>query len=174
MVMDEGLDTGPILLSARTPIAPDDTAGTLHDRLAQIGAPLLRDAIQGLADGTLTSRPQPNLAPVYAAKITPAETRIDWTRPASEVDCMIRGLSPYPGAWFMAATEKGPVRMKALMSRVGQGRGEPGEALDDQLLIACGEGAVRLLSVQREGRQPMPASDYLRGTPTPAGTLLLQ
>lgn len=166
MRMEEGLDTGPILLSAETPIEFDDAAQSLHDRLSSLGAPLLAEGVSLIAGGQAHWTPQSEKGVTYAHKITPAETRIDWARPAREIDWRIRGLSPAPGAWF----EMNGARMKALMSRLGQGRGEPGEALDDNLLIACGEGAVRLLSVQREGKAAMSAADFLRGAPLAAGS----
>lgn len=168
MRMEEGLDTGAILSSATTPIEFDDTTATLHDRLSAIGATLMRDTLEKLERGEATETPQAEEGVTYAHKITPAEARIDWTRPAREVDCAIRGLSPAPGAWF----ELEGVRVKALLSRLGQGSGAPGEVLDDQLLIACGEGAVRLLTVQREGRGPLAAEDFLRGQAVPPGARL--
>ncbi len=168
MRMETGLDTGPILASESMTIESDDTASTLHDKLAGVGATLLRETLEKLEQGAVVESPQAMEGVTYAHKITPGETRIDWTRPAREVDCMIRGLSPHPGAWF----ELGGVRIKALMSRLGQGAGAPGEALDDALLVACGGGAVRLTSVQREGRAPLSAETYLRGHPVPAGVRL--
>ena len=172
MQMEAGLDTGPVLMTARAPIEPDDTAGLLHDRLAALGPPLMLRALDAIEAGAAVAEPQSEAGAIYAAKIEPAETRIDWTRPAREVDLMIRGLSPSPGAWFMAPSPKGPVRVKALDSRLGLGSGRPGETLDDALLVACGEGAVRLLTLQREGRGPMDAATFLRGNATPAGTAL--
>ncbi len=168
MRMEEGLDTGAILSSATTPIDFDDTTSTLHDRLAAMGATLMRDTLDKLERGETTETPQAEDGVTYAHKITPAEARIDWTRPAREVDCAIRGLSPAPGAWF----ELDGVRVKALLSRLGQGDGAPGEVLDDNLLIACGEGAVRLLTVQREGRGPLAADVFLRGQAVPTGARL--
>lgn len=168
MRMEEGLDTGPVLATFETPIGPSDNTSSVHDRLAANGAVLMRDALEKLARGEARETPQPEDGVTYAHKITPTETRIDWTRPAREVDWMIRGLSPTPGAWF----ELDGKRMKALMSRVEAGGGAPGEALDDQLLIGCGEGAVRLLKVQREGRGPVDADAFLRGQPVPAGARL--
>jgi methionyl-tRNA formyltransferase len=169
MRMEEGLDTGPILATAATPIAPDDTTGSLHDRLAAMGAKLLIEALAEIERGAAQETPQVEDGITYAHKITPAETRIDWRRPARELDCMIRGLSPHPGAWF----ELAGARIKALNSRLAEGgSGAPGEALDDALTIACGEGAVRLMTVQREGRAPMPAEAFLRGAAVPKGTLL--
>jgi methionyl-tRNA formyltransferase len=168
MRMEEGLDTGPVFSTHEEPIEPDDTAETLHDRLAAAGGPLLVAAVADLERGVAVARPQAEEGATYAAKIDPAEARIDWTRPAREVDCHIRGLSPFPGAWF----KHEGARVKALLSRTGLGSGPPGEALDDALLIACGEGAVRLLKVQREGKQPMDADAFLRGNPTPVGVRL--
>jgi methionyl-tRNA formyltransferase len=168
MRMEEGLDTGPVLASAETPIEFDDTTGTLHDRLAQLGAGLLTETLAQIEQGKAHESAQGTEGVTYAHKITPAETRIDWTRPARDVDAHIRGLSPTPGAWF----ELEGARVKALQSRLGQGAGQPGEALDDALLIACGEGAVRLLKVQREGRAPLDAEAFLRGTTVPQGARL--
>jgi methionyl-tRNA formyltransferase len=172
MLMDEGLDTGPILLRETVAIEADDTAGTLHDKLAAVGAPLIVRAVEGLASGALAPATQPVEGVAYAAKIDPREARIDWSRPAREVDRHIRGLSPFPGAWFELDGARGPVRIRALQCRLGSGEGEPGETLDDAMLVACGTGAVRLLALQREGRQPMAAEDFLRGAPLPAGSRL--
>ena len=172
MRMEEGLDTGAVILSASTPIAADDTAQTLHDRMAALGAPLLADTVALIEDGNAIETPQASDGVTYASKIDPAETRIDWTRPAREIDCHIRGLSPFPGAWFELPGDAGPVRVKALLSHVGVGDGAPGELLDDSLLVACGSGALRLLRVQREGRQAMDAGDFLRGSPVAGGVVL--
>lgn len=173
MQMSAGLDEGPILLSEVVPIGPEDTAGTLGERMAAIGAGLWPRALAALERGGL--EPQPQVGEVtYAAKITPAEARLDWTRPAAEVDARIRGLSPAPGAWFEAPGPDGPVRIKALASRLeGGAGGAPGEVRDEALTIVCGDGAaVRLLRVQREGRGAQPAEELLRGFPIPAGTRL--
>lgn len=172
MRMEEGLDTGPVFSTARTPIEPDDTAQTLHDRLAALGAPLLADAVDAIEAGRARETPQAEDGVTYAKKIDPAEARIDWAKTAREIDLQIRGLSPFPGAWFELPGEKGAVRMKALLSRLGRGAGEPGEVLDDNLLVACGDGAVRLMRVQREGKQAIEAEDFLRGAPITAGTVL--
>ncbi len=166
MRMEEGLDTGPVLASAETPIQADDTAATLHDRLAALGAPLLTRTLALIERGHAIETPQPAEGVTYARKLTPLEARIDWTRPAREIDRQIRGLSP--AAWF----EMDGVRVKALQSRLGRGAGAPGEILDDDLLIACGEGAVRLLVVQREGRSPLAAQAFLRGQKAPIGARL--
>jgi methionyl-tRNA formyltransferase len=174
MQMDAGLDTGPVYACAETPIEADDTAASLHDRLAALGAPLICDTLARLARGEAHATPQPSEGVTYAHKITAAETRIDWSRPAREIDSMIRGLSPHPGAWFHWPSPRGPVRIKALKARLGRNElaAAPGIALDDALLIACGEGAVRLLSVQRQGKEPMSAVDFLRGASIQAGARL--
>ncbi|UPT64166.1 MAG: methionyl-tRNA formyltransferase [Hyphomonadaceae bacterium JAD_PAG50586_4] len=168
MRMEEGLDTGPVLATAETPIEIEDNTSTLHDRLAGLGARLLIDTLEKVALGEAVETPQTETGVTYAHKITPVETRIDWTRPAREIDCMIRGLAPTPGAWF----DLDGARMKVLHSRLGLGQGAPGEALDDALLIACGDGAVRLLRVQREGRAPLETEAFLRGQPVPIGSKL--
>ena len=172
MRMTEGLDEGPILLSETVPIAWDETAATLHDKLAGAGASLLPRALASVERGAQHETPQAEEGATYAKKITSKESRIDWSKPAPEVDRRIRALSPFPGAWFEAPSERGPVRVKALMSRISPAAGHPGEVLDDELLIACGDGAVRLLSVQREGRGVQDAGTFLRGFVLPAGTLL--
>jgi methionyl-tRNA formyltransferase len=171
MRMTPGLDEGPILLSESVRIGPLDTAGTMHDRLAAVGAHLLPRALAALERGGVRDTPQASDGVTYAKKITPAETRIDWSRPAAEVDRQIRGLSPFPGAWFEVAGEKA-VRVKALLSHLEEGVGGPGTVLDDKLLIACGQGAVRLLTVQREGKSVQDAETFLRGFPVPAGAVL--
>jgi methionyl-tRNA formyltransferase len=164
MRMSEGLDEGPILVSERVAIAPDDTAATLHDKLAGVGAELIGGALRALAAGPVALQEQAEEGVTYAKKITPAEARIDWERPAVEVDRHVRGLSPFPGAWFEALTPKGPVRVKALISQVAPGAGAPGEVLEgDGFRVACGQAAVRLLRVQREGKGPQDAEEFLRG-----------
>ncbi|NBW07914.1 MAG: methionyl-tRNA formyltransferase [Caulobacteraceae bacterium] len=173
MRMSEGLDEGAILLSEILPIQSDDTAASLSERMSTTGATLWTRALAAIERGGVTETPQAG-EPTYAKKITPAEARIDWSRPAAEVDCHIRGLSPFPGAWFAAPAPDGETtRVKALMSRTSlKGTGAPGEVLDDELLVACGDGAVRLTRVQREGKAAQPASDLLKGFPLPAGTVL--
>jgi methionyl-tRNA formyltransferase len=168
MQMDEGLDTGAIAIAERAPIAPDMTAGDLHDALARLGADLMQRALAALERGTLTRTPQPAQGITYATKIGKDETRIDWNKPWQQVHDHIRGLSPFPGAWF----EIGGVRVKALRSTKGEGKGPPGTVLDDHLTIACGTGAVRLVQVQREGKRPMSAQEFLRGTPVKRGARL--
>ncbi|MDP3404952.1 MAG: methionyl-tRNA formyltransferase [Brevundimonas sp.] len=172
MRMSEGLDEGDILLGEVLPIQPDDTAATLADRMATTGASLWTRALAAIERGAITGTPQAG-EPTYARKITPAEARIDWSRSAGEIDCHIRGLSPFPGAWFEAPGPDGPVRVKALLSRVSlKGQGAPGEVLDDDLLIGTGDGAVRLLRVQREGKAQASPADFLNGFALPVGTVL--
>lgn len=172
MRMSEGLDEGPILLSEVMDIREDDTAATLGERMSHVGASLWPRALAAIERGGAAGTPQTG-EPTYARKITPAEARIDWSRPAAEVDARIRGLSPFPGAWFEAPGPDGPVRVKALMSRVAAtGAGEPGVVLDGELRVACGDGAVRLLRVQRAGKAAQTPDEMLRGFPVPAGTRL--
>jgi methionyl-tRNA formyltransferase len=163
MRMSEGLDEGPVLSTAKVVIDADDTAGSLHDRLMAAAAILLPQTLAEIAEGAAIETPQTPDGATYAKKITPAEARIDWSRPAVDIDRMIRGLSPFPGAWFEMQTPKGPVRVKALLSRPGLGDGRPGEVLDENLLVACGEGAVRVLRLQRAGKIPQNAEDFVRG-----------
>tara|TARA_R110002124_G_scaffold68892_6_gene186015 strand:- start:3051 stop:3983 length:933 start_codon:yes stop_codon:yes gene_type:complete len=170
--MEAGLDTGPILLSESVAISETDTAASLHDKLMNAGAGLWGPALAALERGSLQAVPQADEGVTYASKITPQEARIDWSRPAAELSPHIRGLSPFPGAWFELATEKGPVRVKVLLATSEAGEGAPGTALDDALLIACGSGALRLIRLQREGKGAMKAEDFLRGTAVPAGTVL--
>ncbi|MGP1274707.1 MAG: methionyl-tRNA formyltransferase [Caulobacterales bacterium] len=172
MQMEEGLDTGPVLMSEIVPIAPDDTAGSLHDTLMETGAELWPRTLAALERGSLQAVPQSEDGVTYAKKISSAEARIDWTRPAGEVCDHIRGLSPFPGAWFTLSTAKGEVRVKVHFAEPEKGEGEPGEVLDDGLLVACGRGAVRLTRLQREGKGVMGADEFLRGTSVPAGTML--
>ncbi|WP_395671102.1 methionyl-tRNA formyltransferase [Phenylobacterium sp.] len=170
MRMTEGLDEGPVVATATVRIGPHDTAATLHDRLAAAGAALLVATLPAIERGEAVETPQAEGGVTYARKIRPKEARIDWTRPAVEVDRKIRGLSPFPGAWFLLPTARGEVRVKALLSAVEDKDGPAGRALDDRLLVACGDGAVRLLRVQREGRGPQDAEAFLNGVAVPAGT----
>lgn len=160
MRMEAGLDTGPVLLRARTPIGPEETTAELHDRLAAMGARAIIDALARLDD--LVPVPQLEEGATYAAKIDKDEARVDWTRPAEEVDRLIRGLSPFPGAWV----EIGGERVKLLRSRRAPGAGAPGRVLSG-FTVACGSGAVEIVEAQREGRRPMSAAEVLRGLRLP-------
>ena len=164
MQMEEGLDTGPVGLGEVIPIGPDMTSGELHDVMMRVGADLMGRALAALERGSLDFTPQPEEGAVYARKIEKAESRIDWSRPAVDVHNHIRGLSPFPGAWFEIELGGKAVRVKALRSTMGEGEGEgePGTILGD-LTIACGSGAVRLMQVQREGKGAMDAATFLRG-----------
>ena len=172
MKMDEGLDTGPVALTARTPIGPDMTAGELHDRLAELGAPLMAEALELLAKGELRFTPQSEDGACYARKIDKSEARIDWRRPAGELHNLARGLTPFPGAFFEADLGHGAERVKVLRTRVETGAGAPGVVLDDQGLVACGEGALRLLRVQRAGKGEMGIEEFLRGRKLGRGATL--
>ena len=175
MKMDEGLDTGPIAMAERVPIAADATAGDLHDRLCRFGADLMARSLAALERGSLTLIAQPQTGITYADKIDNSETRIVWSRPWHEVHNHVRGLSPFPGAWFelQGQDEREPrVRVKVLRSTKGEGAGLPGTVIDNELAVACQIGAVRILELQRAGRQAMKASEFLRGTPLPPGTRL--
>jgi methionyl-tRNA formyltransferase len=166
MQMDEGLDTGAMAMAERVPISADMTAGELHDVLKRVGGDLMLRALAASERGSLALTPQPSTGVTYAAKISKDETRIDWTKPWKHVHDHIRGLSPFPGAWF----ELDGTRVKALRSSRAEGSGKPGTALDGRLTVACGSGAVRLTLVQRAGKQPMSADEFLRGTPVEVGT----
>jgi methionyl-tRNA formyltransferase len=169
MKMNEGLDTGAIAMSERVSIGADMTAGELHDVLAECGAELMVRALSAIEGAALQFTLQPSEGVTYAAKIDKVETRIDWSRPWRNVHDHIRGLSPFSGAW----TEfPGAGRVKLLRTTKGEGSGAPGKTLDDRLTISCGEGAVRILQLQRAGKQPMNAEEFLRGTPIRAGAVL--
>ena len=172
MRMEEGLDTGPICLEERVPIPPDATAAEMHDMLATLGARLMVEALRRIDEGTLACRPQAEDGVLYAPKIDKVEARIDWTRPAREVHNLIRGLSPFPGAFFEADLGKGMERVKVLRSRLSSERGEPGRTLDHALTVGCGNGSVTLVEIQRAGKGRMSADLYLRGTKVAAGTVL--
>jgi len=169
MKMDEGLDTGGIAMSERVPIDANMTAGELHDALAQRGGALMARALAALERGALKFLPQPADGVSYAEKIGKAETRIDWVNPSRKVHDHIRGLSPFPGAWCEMA---GVGRLKVLRSTRAEGSGAPGTVFDDRLTIACREGAVRVLELQRAGKQPMKAEEFLRGAPIGVGAKL--
>jgi len=165
MRMEEGLDTGPVLLLETTPIGPRETAAALHDRLAIRGGEMLVEALAMLADGTAQETPQSEDGVLYAAKIDKAEARIDWTRPATDLDAHIRGLSPFPGAWFEVRGE----RVKVLLAEPAPGDAPAGTVIDDAAIIACGTGALRLLRLQRAGKPAMEAGEFLRGFPLESG-----
>jgi len=168
MQMEAGLDTGPILLRQSLPLPPDTTASWLHDRLAELGAGLIVEALEKLVTGTLVAEAQTEEGVLYAAKLRRDEGKIDWSLPASQIERQVRALTPWPGVWF----ETGGVRVKVLHAALESGQGEPGRVLDDRLLVACGQGALRLLQVQRPGKAAMAAADMLRGHPLPAGSRL--
>ncbi len=186
MKMAEGLDTGPVARMDRVAIGPDMTAGELHDILAGRGARLMVEALRALEHGELRLAPQSETGITYAAKIAPDETRIDWAKPWQQVHDHCRGLSPFPGAWSAlreahpgaparaegGGAEGAGIRLKVLRTKRGEGTGPPGTVLDGDLTIACGEGAVRILELQRAGRGPMIAAEFLRGTRIAAGTRL--
>ena len=169
MKMDEGLDTGAVAMMDRVPIAPDMTAGELHDALSRLGADKIAVALAALERGSLNVTPQPAQGVTYAEKISKAETRIDWGKSWQAVHDHIRGLAPFPGAWFELSDG---ARIKVLRTTRGEGSGKPGTVLDARLTVACGDGAVRLVQVQRAGKQPMSAEEFLRGNAVPAGTVL--
>ena len=171
MQMEEGLDTGPVLLAEHVAIAPDETAGRLHDRLSEIGASLMVRALAALARGSLEAVPQAEEGVTYAKKITKEEARINWSRPATELDCHIRGLTPLPGAFFEAGSGKNATRIKILRAVPVAKSGKPGEILsaEGSITIACGDGALEISELQRAGKSPMRARDFLRGYPLTAG-----
>jgi methionyl-tRNA formyltransferase len=172
MKMEQGLDTGPVALTDRVAIEPDMTAGELHDVLMQAGARLMVDALAELETGRLALQPQPLEGVTYARKIDKDETRIDWGLPSKDVHNHIRGLSPVPGAWCEMATGEKKERLKLLRSTLAEGNGTPGEILDGRLTVACGEGAVSLVGVQRAGGRPAGVQDFLRGTKLEKGMRL--
>jgi methionyl-tRNA formyltransferase len=172
MRMDEGLDTGDMAMIERVAIRPDMTAGELHDALAPLGGDLMLRALGALERGTLTFTRQPEDGVTYAAKIDKAESRIDWSKPWAETHNHIRGLSPFPGAWCELEVDGRPVRIKILRTTRGEGQGAPGTVLSDRLDIACGAGAVRLVTVQRAGKHAMSAEEFLRGTKLTPGMRL--
>lgn len=168
MRMEEGLDTGPVLMSERTQIGRK-TYGELHDELSHLGADLMARTLAALERGSIAEQPQPVQGVTYAKKILKEETHIDWAKPAREIDCLIRGLSPKPGAW---ADIKGE-RVRILNCQPANGSGVPGTLLDDALTIACGDGALRLKRLQRPGKSAMDAGELLRGFPLSRGTKLV-
>ena len=165
MKMDAGLDTGDVAMAERLAITDRMTAADLHDALAPLGADLMVRAMGALERGRLQLTPQSEAGVTYAAKIEKAEARIGWNRPAREVLRHVHGLSPFPGAWCEIAIEGEQVRVKILRCELADGPGSPGDVLDEQLTIACGDGAIKILELQRAGKAPMTAADFLRGTP---------
>jgi methionyl-tRNA formyltransferase len=173
MKMEKGLDTGPMALTKEVEIGEAMTAGELHDRLMLVGARAMVEAMEKLEADDLPLTVQPEEGVLYAAKIDKGETRIDFSKPARDVHNHIRGLSPFPGAWFELEINGKPERIKVLGSECAKGQGKAGEVLaDTALLVACGEGAVRLTRLQKAGGKPLGAADFLRGTPIVAGTIL--
>ena len=172
MKMEEGLDTGPVAAVQRVAIAPDMTAGDLHDALMEAGAVLMAEALAKLEAGELLFTPQAGEGVTYARKIDKAETRVDWGLPSADVHNHIRGLSPFPGAWCELEIGERRERLKLLRSVLSEGGGEPGTVMDDALAVACGTGSVRLVEVQRAGGRPIAAREFLRGTRIGKGTKL--
>jgi methionyl-tRNA formyltransferase len=169
MKMDAGLDTGDVAMAERIAISDKMTAADLHDELARLGAGLMVRAMAALERGTLQLTRQASDGVTYAAKIEKAEARIDWTKPTREVLRHVHGLSPFPGAWCEIAGEGEPARLKILRCELASGAGEPGTVLDDQLTVACGDGAIRILELQRAGKAPMKSAEFLRGVPLKRG-----
>lgn len=172
MKMDKGLDTGPVALTREVEIGPNMTAGELHDKLMHVGAKAIGEAMVALESGNLPLTPQPEDGVLYASKIDKGETRIDFAKNAADVHNHIRGLAPFPGAWFEVEIGGKPERVKVLGSELAEGNGPAGELLSDDLLVACASGAVRLTRLQKAGGKPLPAADFLRGTPLARGTRL--
>ncbi|MBX4896067.1 MULTISPECIES: methionyl-tRNA formyltransferase [Rhizobium] len=172
MKMDKGLDTGAVALTREVEIGPNMTAGELHDRLMQVGAKAMAEAMVKLEMNDLPLTPQPEEGVLYAAKIDKAETRIDFAGQAHDVHNHIRGLAPFPGAWFELEIGGRPERVKVLASELAEGEGAPGQLLTDDLVVACASGAVRLTRLQKAGGKPLAVADFLRGTPLAAGTRL--
>src|SRR6266581_5927798 len=173
MKMDAGLDTGDVAMAERMAITDAMTAADVHDALARLGGDLMARAMGALERGKLQLTKQSAEGVTYATKIEKAEARIDWNKPAREVLRHIHGLSPFPGAWSEMPIEGEQVRVKILRCALADGSGAPGEVLDDHLAVACKEGAIRILELQRAGKQPMKAKEFLRGTPVKAGTSIV-
>lgn len=173
MQMDEGLDTGGMLLKEALLIGPQDTASSLHDRLAAMGARLIVDALAGLERGEARAAPQPDDGVLYAAKLTRDDGRLDWAAPADVIDRQVRALTPWPGCWFDLPAELGGERVKVLAAAPVVGSGAPGAVLDADMTVACGEGAVRIVSAQRPGKAAVSGGDFLRGLRLAPGASLL-
>jgi methionyl-tRNA formyltransferase len=172
MRMEEGLDTGPVALTRRIEIGPNANTSEITEKLALAGAGLIAQALILLEEGRLDFMPQATAGVTYAHKIDKAEARIDWRKPAAEVHNLIRGLAPFPGAYFEATLGKALERVKVLRTEVWEGTGVPGGVLDAHLTVGCGQGALRLIEVQRSGRAPMPTDEFLRGARLGQGTIL--
>ena len=168
MQMEEGLDTGPMLCAKSLPITADTTGESLHDALAELGAGLIVTALVDLEKGELAPAPQPETGATYAKKLDPAESRLDWSRPAVELERQIRAFTPWPGGWF----KHEGARIKVLRAELSDQGGAPGTVIDDRLTVACGEGGLRLLRLQRAGKRALETQDFLRGAPIAAGTRL--
>lgn len=173
MKMEEGLDTGPVAMAERVGIAPDMNAGELHDKLMVLGADLMVRALAALSRGALNFSPQPEEGVTYAYKIKNEDSRIDWAKPAQAVHDHIRGLSPFPGAFFIADFGKGEERVKVLRASLGKGSGAPGTLLDNDGTVSAGDGAVRLIQVQRAGKGPVAFDEFLRGVRIDPGARFL-
>ena len=168
MFMEEGLDTGPVLGSEKVSIGPEMIAGDLHDVLATVGAKLLTQVLNEFGEGPIAPMAQKSMGVTYAKKIEKSEHRIDWRNSSEAIRRCVRAFAPWPGAWFEFKGE----RVKVLVTKIGNGTGMPGEVLDDKLTIACGDGSLRLMCIQREGRRPVVADEFLRGTLLARGTIL--
>jgi len=172
MLMDRGLDTGPVLAREAVALGPQTTGASLHDSLAPLGARLLVETLARHATGQVEPQPQPAEGVTYAAKLSRAESRIDWGKPAVLLERQVRAFTPWPGSHFELPGATGSQRIKLLRAALAAGAGLAGTVLDEQLTVACGQGALRLLELQREGRKPQPAAEFLRGLPLAPGTRL--
>jgi methionyl-tRNA formyltransferase len=172
MRVEEALDSGPVALMGRTPIGADETTGDLHDRLSEMGAELMSEALARLERGQLEFTQQPDAGVTYAEKIRKDETRIDWNLPATKLHDHVRGLSPFPGAWFEADLGRGSERVKLLRTTLAEGVGPQGRLLDDDGTVACGVGALRIVELQRAGKTPMSFAEFQRGARLAKGAVL--
>lgn len=166
--MERSLDTGPVLAMERLPITAETTAETLHEELALLAARMVVPVVDALAEGRARARAQPAEGATYAPKLEKVDGRLDWSRPASDLERQLRALNPWPGCW----TELSEERLRVLSGHVVEAAGEPGVVLDDRLTVACGQAALRLTRLQRPGGRPLDAEAFLRGFAVPAGTRL--
>jgi len=166
MQMERGLDTGPVLMQASFPLDPHETAGSLHDKLASLAAQMIVAAVEGLASGESTPTPQDDAKATLAPKIKKEDGAIDWAKDAKAIERKVRAFNPFPGTWFALQGN----RIRILGGKVIPASGKPGEVMDNQLTIACGEGGYRITHLQREGRKAMTADEFLRGSPVQAAT----